>query len=196
MSSLKEKNPIPQPGGEVARATRKAPERKKIIAMLEGILYENIKNVSTTDKLFTTDQIERLLEMRYHGGKSRFFINLDDWVSYEFIGGCEKYRRSGGSIDNLISNTQIQLDEMKEEEYNPIRDGEWFSKEREIYKEEIDKLTTTNTSSSGIYNCPRCIKNKERIVNNTITEVRQTRAGDEAMDIRTTCNTCGLSWTS
>lgn len=195
MSSLKEKNLVPHPGKEVGKAVRKASDRKKLVSMLEEIPYENVQNVSSTDKLFTSSQIERILEMRYRGGKYRFFINLNDQTAYEFIGGCEKYRRNGGSIDDLISMTQDHLDEMKGD-YNPIRDGEWFSKEREVYKEEIDKLKTTNTSSSGIYNCPRCIKNKEKIVNNTITEVRQTRAGDEALDIRTTCNTCGLSWTS
>ena len=199
MSSLKEKNPAPMATKEkIGSSTRKKLEQKKLISMLEDIPFENIKNEKSGDKLFTFSQIEKLLNLTYPSGN--FFINFDE-VSYEFIGGCEKYRRSDGSIDELISNTQQMMNKIREEDpnymdyvYNPIRDGDWFSKEKEVYSRELERLTTNKIVKKGIYKCPRCT-NRGDNPNNTETEIMQTRAGDEILTVQNTCNTCGLSWT-
>lgn len=183
--SLKVKNPVPTPS-EAGTSSRKASVRKNLVLLLKEIPYEK-----DGELLFTKQQIEDLLNMKYPNGN--FFIDMDE-VSYEFIGGCAKYRRDGGSIDDLISDTQSSMDEEvsnKKYVYNPIKDKPWFEKERKAHAEEIKRLTTTNTISKGIYKCTRCIKNKEEIVNNTTTEIRQNRAGDEALSIQTTCLACG-----
>jgi DNA-directed RNA polymerase subunit M/transcription elongation factor TFIIS len=77
--------------------------------------------------------------------------------------------------------------------YNVIREAFWFSKEKEVYQKELDRLKTNYIVRKGIYKCPRCLNNKQD-PNNTESEIRQTSSGDEILTIQNTCGSCGLIW--
>lgn len=183
--SLKVKNPAPTPSG-VSSPTRKPSQRKALIQLLKEISVGS-------EKVFTEKQIEYLLDMKYPSGGH--FINMDE-TTYEFIGGCVKYRKDGGDIEELLNNTQKEMSEAasnKNYVYNPIKDKPWFNNEREVYQKELKRLTTDVSVSIGIFDCERCVRLKEEVVNNTSTETRQNRSADEAPDIRVECLNCGYT---
>jgi len=224
MSVLKEKNPAPKAvkkkiDSSATPSSRKTSDNKALTKMLKSLHFDESKmstgvkeisppsgadeimvrsqsqQIRESSPLFTKNQIENLMKMTLPNGE--FFIELDSDHTFEFIGGCEKIRREGGSIDDLISMTQVEMDnytgKKKHYSYNLIIGRPWFEDEKKNYDEEIKRLKNNVIKRKGIFKCPLCIK-EGRDPNNTETDVFSTRSGDEALTVFNTCLTCGKKW--
>lgn len=223
MSVLKEKNPAPKAGkkkkdSSATTPLRKTSDNKALTKMLKSLHFDESKmsfgvkevsppyggnemirsqsqQVRETSPLFTKEQIENLMKITLPNGD--FFITLDSDHTFEFIGGCEKIRREGGSIDDLISITQVEIDnytgKKKYYSYNLIVGRPWFEDEKKNYDEEIKRLKNNVIKRKGVFKCPLCIK-EGRDPNNTETDVFSTRSGDEPLTVFNTCLTCGKKW--
>lgn len=181
--SLKEKNPAPKAKDRSETVVRKKDKRKGLTKILSQISTEGDGNF-----LFTSQQIDAILDLTLKNGKP--FITLESEYTYEFIGGCEKFKREGDDISELIVITQDQLNQGN---YNYVNNAPWFEKERKIYQEELKRAKTKVVVKKGIFKCPNCVREK-REPNNTETDIYSTRSGDEPLTVHNRCNTCGYSW--
>jgi DNA-directed RNA polymerase subunit M/transcription elongation factor TFIIS len=225
MSTLKEgKRPAPKAAKskkkEVLTPTRKSSDNKSLSVLLKSLTFEEsktstgVKEISPPSggeepmnfrsqsqqlkdisPLFNAEQLEKLLKITLPNDS--FFINLDSDRTFEFIGGCEKVRREGGSIDDLISMTQLEMDNYtgskKKYVYDLISNKLWFAEEKKNYEDEVKRLKNNVVTRKGVFKCPLCIK-EGRDPNNTETDVFSTRSGDEPLTVFNSCNTCGKKW--
>jgi DNA-directed RNA polymerase subunit M/transcription elongation factor TFIIS len=193
---LKERNPAPKSRRNETRIVEKDPSDEKTMrTLLRGIMFTPGKGAeaeSREERLFTDENIKNLLELKLPNGSD--FFDFKSELAYEFIGGCEKTRRDGGSITLLIEDTRRELEDANNTyRYSYIDRAPWYGKEEIAYQEEIKRLKIKIAVKKGIFPCPVC-QGAGRGAFNTNTVEIQVRSGDEPPSNFNDCNTCGHKW--
>lgn len=189
MSLLADKNPAPKARKSKPKLVeRKSSETKSLTRLLEGITIKKAEG-----KLFTEEEVSFALDLAYSDGNP--FLRAGTETLYEFIGGCEKYKREAGNVMELLELLQKQLLVTTANNFSAVDGAPWFGQEKGYYDKEIKRLKTDIVIKKGIFKCPRCLASKEKNdPTNTETVEIQTRKADEPATNFNSCNTCNYRW--
>jgi len=170
----------------------------EVVAILKKVSFADKDD--KTIKFFTDSQIENLVQIRV-ASDNEFLLSIKHpYYLYEIIGGFYKLRKATNS-DTVIDNCITFLGNLSQEPSFSLFDDDltilfrvpWYDKERQLYKETLDRMKTKISIKKGILECHKC-KSAQRPSYNTESVEFQTRSSDEPMTVVTTCNECGNKW--